>query len=472
MLKFLFSILAFPSTLAFSLLLMAQNVPAPSILLPWLIIGIFIFLNAFFVSVEFSLVSADKQVLEEQVKNHHPKAQTLLNILQTLQQKNRYIATAQVGITLISLSLGIYGVDYISQSLLPYLAKWLNQAPDQAFITNLSYFLAIISLTYIHLVISEMVPKSLSIAAAEKNLVRLENPLKVMYLLLGWLAIIFHSLGNGLLKLLGVTPTEQQMPLQTPEELELIVSESVEGGLLYATEETMIHNIFSFGERQVNQVMTPRRKVEAIPHDTPLPEILQLVSESIYSRFPVYEEDLDHIIGILHLKDLVRQQLRTKGNFDLRLLLRPAPTVPENYPIEQLLTAFKRRRIHLAIVRDEFGGTAGIVTLEDLVEEIVGEVRDEFDAELEPFVELEPGHLEVSGRYLLDDLSDLVDLGQTEDLPDVETVGGLITTVLGRPATPNDSITYNENLDFTVLNVDGLAVARVRIQFPTEALDD
>jgi CBS domain containing-hemolysin-like protein len=169
------------------------------------------------------------------------------------------------------------------------------------------------------------------------------------------------------------------------------------------------------------------------------------------------------------LKDLIRQQLNPKGNFDIRLILRPAPAVPEDQSVEKLLAAFKRQRIHLAIVLDEFGGLAGIVTLEDLVEEIVGEVRDEFDQEKEPIIEISPGVLEVAGNYLVDDLSDQVYLGEEDDLPDVETVGGLIHTWLGRPPQIGDHVTsmFNSKVNFTVLDVDGLAVARVKVEFPT-----
>jgi len=178
-------------------------------------------------------------------------------------------------------------------------------------------------------------------------------------------------------------------------------------------------------------------------------------------------------VGILHIKDLVRQMLRSKGSFDLRLLLRPAPAVPEDQGVEVLLAAFRKQRLHMAIVLDEFGGMAGIVTLEDLVEEIVGEVRDEFDTEREPYVEISPGVLEVDGEYLVDDLKEEVFLGEESDLPDVETVGGLIVTKLGRPPLVGDEVTYyGDGVSMKVLAVDGRAVARVRIEFSTmETLD-
>ena len=233
-------------------------------------------------------------------------------------------------------------------------------------------------------------------------------------------------------------------------------------------EEVMIRNIFDFSQRLVGQVMTPRTKVQAIPYSLPRSELLALVTSSRHSRFPVYKDDRDHIIGILHLKDLVRQAVKQQeGGFDLRLILRATPKVPEDYPVESLLAAFKQQRLHMAIVLDEFGGMAGIVTLEDLVEEIVGEVRDEFDLEKEPIIELEPGILEVDGTYLLDALvEDILYLGEEEDLPDVETVGGLVITWLGRPPKVGDEIARSGNINFKVLDVEGLAVSRVRIDYP------
>ena len=271
-----------------------------------------------------------------------------------------------------------------------------------------------------------------------------------------------------MLKLFQIEPAEGEARLHSAEELELIVTESAEGGLLLEEEEEMIRNIFDFSERQVGQVMTARPKVQAISQDMTLDKLLPVIIDSRHSRFPVYEGDLDHVVGILHLKDLARQQLRSKGELDLRLILRPAPAVPEDQPVEQLLAAFKRQRIHMAIVLDEFGGMSGVVTLEDLVEEIVGEVRDEFDFEREPLVELGPGELEVVGTFLVDDLIDYVYLGEESALPDVDTVGGLIHTWLGRPPQVGDTVPVPEGsrVVITVLDVDGLAVARAKVEFP------
>jgi CBS domain containing-hemolysin-like protein len=276
---------------------------------------------------------------------------------------------------------------------------------------------------------------------------------------------ILNRVGISMLRLFRVPPAEGHERVLSPEELELIVTESTEGGLLNVEEQEMILNIFDFSDRSVAQVMTPRTKVEAIPLDVSRQEILNIVTDSRHSRFPVYDGDRDHIVGILHLKDLVRQTLRTESKFDLRLILRSAPAVPEDLPVQTLLAAFKRQKLHMAIVLDEFGGMDGIVTLEDLVEEVVGEVRDEFDQEKEPYVEISPGVIEAEGEYLVDDFEDGF-WGNEEDLPDVETVGGLVISKLGRPPKIGDEVTYNEKIQIRVLAIEGRAVSRVLVEFP------
>ncbi len=282
-----------------------------------------------------------------------------------------------------------------------------------------------------------------------------------------------NGIGNLLLKLLRVPPAEGHSRLLAPEELELVVTESAEGGLIEEDEEEMIRNIFDFSDRIVGQVMTPRTKVQAIPSDIPLTELLTLVTESRHSRFPVYDGDLDHIIGHLAFERFNSSKHKTRQpRLIYGLIFRAAPAVPEDQFVETLLAVFKQQRLHMAVVLDEFGGMAGIVTLEDLVEEVVGEVRDEFDLEKEPYVEIAPGILEVAGDYLVDDLREEVYIGNASNLPDVETVGGLVISKLGRPPQINDEVIYGDQVHIKVLDVDRLAVARARIEFPAHELDE
>lgn len=426
------------------------------------VIALLIVLNGIYVSAEFAINSVRPTQVEERAEDGIRAAKMVLQTLDSTEEQSTYIATSQLGITLASLGLGMYGEPQISHIIEPELARWFQLDIHSALVTTIGYIVTLSLLTYLHVVLGEIVPKTIVLNNPAGAALILADPMRITEIIFRLPVRALNSLGNGILRIFNVPPGEAR--LHSTEELEQIVTESAEGGLLNAEEEDMILNIFTFGERQVHQMMTPRPRIIAIDINTPLPDLLMISIESPYSRFPVYEEDLDHIIGILHLKDLVRQQLQ-ESTFNLQFLLRPVPSVPEHYPAEQLLNAFKRRRLHMAIVLDEYGGTAGIVTLEDLVEEIIGEVRDEFDKkEQDPLIELGHGALEVSGQYLLDDLTDYLTIREKNLLPDVETVGGLLITELGRPPQIGDKLTI-DTVHFTVLSIDGLAVSRVRIDY-------
>lgn len=447
------------------------SLPGITILLvPLIIILLLILLNGIYVASEFAIIGVRPTQLEQMTKEGNVKAQKVLDVLDSRQQQDQYIATAQLGITIASLGLAMYGEPQISHFIEAYLTTWFGMSESVA--NGVGYFIALSLLTYLHVVLGEMVPKTLALTDASGASMRLSRIMQLSQTILHIPVRLLNGIGSLLLKLFRVPPAHGQSRLLAPEELELVVTESAEGGLIEEDAEEMIRNIFDFSDRTVGQVMTPRTKVQAIPADIAREELLVLVTESRHSRFPVYDGDLDHIVGILHLKDLIRQSLKSSSTFDLRLILRAAPAVPEDQLVEKLLAVFKQQRLHLAVVLDEFGGLSGIVTLEDLVEEVVGEVRDEFDLEKEPYVELAPGVLEVAGDYLVDDLVEIVYLGDDDSLPDVETVGGLVITRLGRPPKVNDEVVYNDNVTIKVLDVDRRAVARVRIEFPaSERID-
>jgi CBS domain containing-hemolysin-like protein len=464
-------LLGFPG-LAFlaSAALAQEDLPGlGTLLIPTIVIIILVLANGFFVAAEFAIIGVRPSKVEQKVEEGDRGALAVLKVLDSPAEQDRYIATAQVGITIASLGLGMYGEPKIAHFIEPYMARLFGSDIHEAWVHTVGTIIALSLMTYLHVVIGEMVPKSLALASSYNMAVLLAAPMRWIERIFGVPVRILNGIGAMLLRLLRVPPAHGHARLHSPEEIELIVAESAEGGMLNEDEHEMILKIFDFSERQVGQVMTPRPRVQAMPHDISPADLLTLVTESQHSRFPVYEGDLDHVIGILHIKDLVRQQLATKGKFDIRLVLRPAPAVPEDHPVEKLLAAFKRQHIHMAVVIDEYGGVAGIVTLEDLVEEVVGEVRDEFDVEKDPRLEIEPGVLEVAGTYLLDELKEEVYLGHDEELPDVETVGGLVVTELGRPPQVGDKVTLAGNVYFTVLDVDGLAVGRVKVEHPPKS---
>lgn len=436
-------------------------------LLPGIIILVLVLINGFFVGAEFAIIGVRPSKVEQMADEGNSRAQGVQKILADPKLQDRYIATAQLGITIASLGLGYYGEPAVAHLVEPFLAVLLNVEPDAAIVHTVSYILILSLLTYLHVVVGEMVPKSLALAAADRVVLTIYPAMMFAETILKLPVRVLNGIGAGLLKLLRVPPAEGHARLYLPEEIEQIVNESTESGLLNEGEQEIINNIFDFSERLVSQVMTPRPKVQAIPYNIERRALLQMVTQATHTRFPVYENDLDHIIGILHMKDLVRQEVKMKGTMDIRLILRPAPAVPQDMHVEKLLARFKKQRLHMAVVLDEFGGMAGVVTLEDLVEEIVGEVRDEFDEEKEPVVELEPGLLEVAGSFLVEDLQEYIFLGEEAELPDVDTVGGLIVTWLGRPPQIGDTVKHQDVIKFTVLDISGLAVARAKIEFPT-----
>ena len=466
MTKYLLLSLALPGlgVLATAAVQEATGSSVGALLVALLVIILLVLLNGLFVMAEFSIIGVRPTQLEQMVDEGINRARGVLNTVESRQKQDQYIATAQLGITIASLGLAMYGEPQIAHFIEPYLeGLWFE--PSHELVESIGYVVALGLLTYLHVVVGEMVPKSLALSDAPRMVLLLSRPMTVARWILSLPVKVLNRIGVSMLRLFRVPPAEGHERVLSPEELELIVTESTEGGLLNAEEQEMILNIFDFSDRTVSQVMTPRTKVEAIPLDVSRQEILKTVTESRHSRFPVYDGDRDHIVGILHLKDLVKQTLRSESRFDLRLILRSAPAVPEDLPVQTLLAAFKRQKLHMAIVLDEFGGMDGIVTLEDLVEEVVGEVRDEFDLEKEPYVELGPGVIEAEGEYLVDDFDDGF-WGEEEDLPDVETVGGLVISKLGRPPAVGDEVVYNEKIQIRVLAVEGRAVSRVLIEFP------
>ena len=437
-----------------------------TLLLAIVIILLLVALNGFFVAAEFGIIGVRSTQLEEmEGEDKGGKRKKVLNILDSRHKQDQYIATAQLGITIASLGLAMYGEPQIAHFLEPFISQlWFE--PSEAMVRTIGYVVALSVLTYLHVVLGEMVPKSMALSDAPKVVVALTRPMQISQMILIIPVRILNGIGRLLLRLFKVPPAEGHDRVLSAEEIELLVSESAEGGLLHQDEEEMIRNIFDFSDRVVGQVMTPRTRVQAIPIDIGKDKLLKIVTESRHSRFPVYDGDRDHIVGIVHLKDMIRQTMKPESKFDIRLILRSAPAVPEDFSVENLLIAFKAQRLHMAIVLDEFGGMAGVVTLEDLVEEVVGEVRDEFDQEHEPYVEIEPGILEVAGDYLVDDLIEEVYLGDKDDLPDVETVGGLVVTKLGRPPKVGDEVIYQDDVIISVMDVDRRAVTRARVEYP------
>lgn len=447
----------------------ASAAPIPhieNILVPLLVIIILVLLNGLFVAAEFAIIAVRPTQAERITETGHKAAQHVRGILGSRVRKDRYIAAAQLGITLASLGLGMYGEAKIAHYIEPYLALLLGVSPNAALVHSFSFVIALSMLTYLHVVVGEMLPKSWALAAPQQTVLAVSGIMRLTEWVFSVPVRVLNGIGVSLLKIFHMPKATEGHRMHSLEELEQIVTESMKGGVLTENEEHLLLNILEFGERRISQVMIPRNKLQAIQYDADLSQIIELVSESQFSRFPVCKGDLDHIVGVIHVKDLIHHQIEDEqANFDLSSLIRTVPYVPEKVSLARLLSNLKYQRLHMAIVIDEYGGTAGAVTLEDLVEEIVGDVQDEFDTESAPLLEISPGVLEIAGHYLVDDLDEYVDWGDTKALPDVDTVSGLLVTWLGHTPLPNETFTYDGRIRFTVLEIERRTASRIRVEY-------
>jgi CBS domain containing-hemolysin-like protein len=430
-------------------------------LIPLLIIVALIVLNGLFVAAEFAILGVRPTRMAQLSEQGHSAARGIKAILDDPVRQDQYIATAQIGITLASLGLGMYGEATVAHWLEEPFARWLGLGIEAAH--AVAVVVALSLMTFAHVVVGEMVPKSLALQYAERTAFAISGVMGLIRRVFAPAVLLLNAIGNAVLRVFGI-PVRVERRLYAPDELELVVAESAEGGMIDSQQEQLIQNILDFGERQVDQVMTPRTQIVGLPLDLPAAELPQRMAEARRSRIVIYEGDLDHVVGMVLVKEAIARLLAHPDGVSVRELLRPMPVVPETAPIGNMLAAFKRSRTHIALVIDEYGGTAGVVTLEDLVEEVVGEVRDEFDtAELPPLREVTPGVLLVRGDLLLDDLRDTTDLLLPDELPDVDTVAGLVVALLGRPAHIGDTVTL-PNAHARVEAVDGLAVRLVRLE--------
>ncbi len=425
---------------------------------------VLIALNGFFVSVEFAAVAARRHRIEMMAKEGSRPAQIVAQWLESPAARDRLIAATQLGITIVSLALGAVGEKAFAGALESLLHD-LTLPPSLAFLDHilpsLPLLLSLTIVTSFHVVLGEQVPKVASLHSPETFAVRSAYPMRLFETTFRWFVDILDWATRFTLNLLGLQVESVHGSHLTVEELKHLVSESGSSDLPVESGE-MLTAVLDFGELLVRQVMVPHNDIIAVKADTPLTEVITLFSEHAVTKFPVYQNDLDDIIGILHIKDVVR--LWGKPEFAERTardLAREALFVPETLPVIAVLRRFRETRRHIAIVVDEYGGTAGLVTLEDLLEEIVGEVSDPFDQEGEEIEPQPDGSAIVSGRALLEEVNEALDL----DLhtPYYDTIAGYVLDKLGRVPAVGD-VVEDDGVRLTVLAMDGLRVSRLKIE--------
>jgi CBS domain containing-hemolysin-like protein len=391
-----------------------------------LIITALILINALYVGAEFGAVGVRRSRIRQLAADGNPFASWLLPVIESPAALDRYIAACQIGITLSSLILGAYAQATLAIWLTPAFTD-LGQL-QHATAQSVSSIVVLLVLTVFQVIVGELVPKSLALQYPTPAALYTTIPMAPSL----WLFHVFIKVLNGsglvLLRLVGA-PQQAHRQVHSPEEIELLIAESRDGGLLEPDEHRRLHRALRLNLKQARQLMVPRRRISSIHIDTPLDDVISLVTRNPFSRLPVYRDSIDDIVGVVHTKDLVRTFVEDDGPRTLAPLIRPVVTVPETATVDRVLKILREQRSHQALVVDEFGGTEGLITLEDVLAELLGEVGDEFRPADEPLPEaLGDGRYRLPGNMAVDDVAHLVG---TEWETGEATVGGLITEALG-----------------------------------------
>src|SRR5579884_42071 len=417
------------------------------------LIILLILINAFFSAAEISVITARKS----NIKTLSEKGNHRAGILYQLQSEpERFLATVQIGVTLVgSAAAAVSGV-FAMESIRPIFEKipFLSR-----FSELISISLVVFVLSYITLVLGELVPKSLSLKYPEQIALAIAKPLDLLARVLGPFVRILTTSVRVFLRPIGgkVIPGT----FISEEEIKYLLKEGREKGVFDQTEQELIHSVFEFNDISVKEVMVPRPKIHAIQIDTPFQEMLKYVTENKFSRYPVYRTNINDITGILYFKDLMSALIQEKV-VNLKDLLHPAYFVPETMQVSHLLKELQRRRIQMAIVINEYGSVEGLVTMEDLVEEIVGEIQDEYDIEDRPVERLKDGSWVIDASLSVRDLS--ADYGlPIPESADYETLGGFVLSQLQNMPKGGEIIRYAD-YKFTIVDMDGRRIAKVKVE--------
>ncbi|RMF49917.1 MAG: HlyC/CorC family transporter [Anaerolineae bacterium] len=414
--------------------------------------------NGFFVAAEFSLVSVRRTRIAELVEQGNVRAR---DVQEAIANPDSVIAATQLGITLASLGLGWVGEPALSHFLEPVVHLFpitIQSEVSHSIAAGLSFAI----ITFMHVVAGELAPKSVALQNPEGTSLVVARPTLWTEVLFKPAIIALNGAGNMLLRLFGIEPVSGHEMVHSVEELKMLVEASTEGGVVEKDEGEMLHAIFDFGELLVEQVMIPRTEIVAVEADASLQATIQRMVSHPYTKFPVYEENLDQILGVLHARDVIAAtQDPARQHCVARDLVREALFVPQAISVNRLLQEFRARRQHIAIVLDEYGGTAGLVTLEDLLEEIVGEVSGPFDEQRPEIQPLADGQVLIDGLTLIDDVNE--ELGLNLEDAHYNTIAGFVLGRLGRIPQVGDAVDV-DGVRLEVREMDGLRIARLLLQ--------
>jgi CBS domain containing-hemolysin-like protein len=423
-----------------------------SYLFEFVVVLLIVLANAFFVAAEYSLVTARRSRLNEMAVSGSLRARIALRIMDS---PIRFIGTVQLGITAFSILLGAVGE--------PIVERWID---EPVFSHGVAFVIAFALVTYLHVTLGELVPKAIALTKNESTALWVALPVEAFYVATYPLVWFLQESSNQFTRLFGITPAPVGVVTHTEEELRMIVAQAEDTGVIEEAEEEMLYKIFDFADKEVSEVMVPRPEVVAVSVDLPPEECLAAVIDSPYTRYPAYRGSLDEIVGTLHVRDLF-SALNDRGiaNVSIEELLRPPFVVPETKDLGALLGDFRRTKQHMAIVIDEYGAMEGIVTLEDVLEEIVGEIEDEFDLPDEGIERIDDHTIRIDGTFPIDDFNE--QFGTTLPQEDYHTVAGFVFGQLGRAPEEDDEISH-DTTQFRVLRVEGSRIERLEVHWLDE----
>jgi CBS domain containing-hemolysin-like protein len=422
-----------------------------TLFLELLAVAALLLVNAFFVAAEYGLVTVRRTRMRELEEAGNRRARLVLRLT---DQPPRFIAAMQLGVTVTSLAIGALGEHALERVFDPVMA------------TAIAVVVALLLLTFFHVVIGELVPKGVALGHSEQTALLVSAPVRAFFFLFKPLIWFLQMASDVTLRALGLEPPGAEGTVYSEAELKQLLERSTVEGELEEQEQEMLYKVFDFADKEAHDVMVPRPEVVALSIDLPPEECLAAVVDSPFTRYPVYRGSLDEIVGVLHVRDLF-SAIHDRGLVAVNVeeILRPAFVVPETKDLAALLADFRRTQQHMAVVVDEYGAMQGIVTLEDLIEEIVGEIEDEFDLPDEAVEQVGDGKIRVDGTFPIDDFNEQFDVSLPVE--DYHTLAGFVFGALGRAPEQGDEVRH-DGLCFRVLEVEGTRIERLEVEFRPE----
>lgn len=428
----------------------------------------FVALNGFFVLSEFAIVKVRRSKLEELAKKNKANAKLSLKITKSL---DTYLSATQLGITLSSLALGWLGEPAIAKVLYKAFGGFFGD--NTILLHSVSFVIAFTIITFLHIVFGELVPKSIAIAKAEQSTLFVARPLYLFRNVFFPVIKSFEMMSGFFLRRIGIDATSESENAHSDEEIKIIIGESLKGGYLDSIESEILKNAVDFSDTTAKEIMTPRKDIVCLFEENSYEENIQIVRDTNHTRYPYCKDGKDNVVGMIHIRDLLQATIcdsSAKHKRDLSKIVRELIIVPESSSISNVLMKMNKQQIHTALVVDEYGGTAGLLTMEDIIEEIMGDISDEHDTKIDEIKQVDSHTYEVDGMLDLDTISEQIRVVFSDDIEQV-TIGGYVFNLLGKEPLVGDSVVEGD-FAYEILEIDGMRIKKLKITRLKEEEED